>query len=272
MKNPTSQGGLRVHAPTSERPADKHKLVVEGLSAFYGQTKVLDDVSMPIHYRRVTGIIGPTGSGKSTFVRCLCRMHETEEGARSTGSVFLEGRNIFGARVDPVEVRRRIQLVQSEPLLFPSMSVRDNVLAGHLLGGKLPSDADSRVETVLQKTSLWDDLRDRLDEPCVGLSRSIRVRLCIARSLALDPEVLVLDEPSQHLDPVATSQIEELFRELHEEYTLVVVTQSLQQAARISDYTAFFSRGELVEFDESDLLFTRPSDPRTEDYITGRVG
>lgn len=272
MSQPTSQGNLRAHAPTSERPAPRHKITVENLSAFYGSNKVLDDVSMPIHERRVTGIIGATGSGKSTFVRCLCRMHETEEGARSSGSIILDGRNIFGARVDPVDVRRRVQLVQSEPMLFPSMSVRDNVLAGHLLRGKTPADADSRVEAALQKVALWDDLRDRLDEAVALLSRSVRVRLCLARSLALDPEVIVLDEPSKYLDPVATSQIEELFRGLHEEYTLVVVTQSLQQAARISDYTAFFSRGELVEFDESDLLFTRPSDPRTEDYITGRVG
>ena len=247
-------------------------MLASGLSAFYGPTKVLDDVTLPIHLQRVTGIIGPTGSGKSTFVRCLCRMHETEEGARCTGSIFLDGRNVFGARVDPIDVRRRVQLVHSEPMLFPSMSVRENVLAGHLLGGRAPADAESRVESALTKTALWEQLRDQLDEPPAGLSRSVRVRLCIARSLALDPEVLVLDEPSRHLDPVATSQIEELFRELHEEYTLVVVTQSLQQAARISDYTAFFSRGELVEFDESDLLFTRPSDPRTEDYITGRVG
>lgn len=272
MSHPQSQGGLRVHAPTSERPAAKAKIVVESLSAFYGASKVLGDVSVPIHERRVTGIIGPTGSGKSTFVRCLCRMHELEEGARCTGSVLLDGRNVYGARVDPVEIRRRVQLVQSEPMLFPSMSIRDNVLAGHLLGGGAPADADSRVESVLQKTSLWEELRDRLDEPSVGLSRSVRMRLCIARSLALDPEVLVLDEPSKHLDAMATSQIEELFRELHEEYTLVVVTQSLQQAARISDYTAFFSESELVEFDGSDMLFTRPSDPRTEDYITGRVG
>lgn len=271
MSHPSSQR-LRVHAPTSERPAPQHKIEVEGLSAFFGSRTVLSDVSMPIHDRRVTGIIGPTGSGKSTFVRCLCRMHETGEGARATGSVLLDGRDIYGARVDAVSIRRRVQLVQSEPMLFPSMSVRDNVLAGHLLGGRTPLDAESRVEAALLKTALWEKLRDRLDEPATGLSRSIRVRLCIARSLALDPEVLVLDEPSKHLDPVATSQIEELFRELHEEYTMVVVTQSLQQAARISDYTAFFSRGELVEFDESDLLFTRPSDPRTEDYITGRVG
>lgn len=262
----------KMRVPASVRPSVRHKLVVEDLSAYYGSTKVLANVSVPIHERRVTGIIGPTGSGKSTFVRCLCRMHEIEEGARSTGSVILDGRDIFGARVDPTSVRRRVQLVQSEPMLFPSMTLRENVLAGHLLRGHTPSDADSRVEAALQKVDLWDELRERLDETATDLSRSARVRLCLARSLALEPEVIVLDEPSKYLDPVATSQIEELFRELHEEITLIVVTQSLQQAARISDYTAFFSRGELVEFDESDLLFTRPSDPRTEDYITGRVG
>lgn len=232
----------------------------------------LQGISMPIVECKVTAVIGPSGCGKSTFIRCLNRMHEVVSGARVAGDVLLDGKSIYGVDVDPVRVRRRVGMVFQKPNPFPTMSIRDNVLAGLRLSGIVPTDADSLVEAVLQQAALWDEVKDALDGAGGALSGGQQQRLCIARCLALEPEVVLMDEPCSSLDPIATAKIEELIHELRDRYTIVVVTHSMQQAARVSDYTAFFYQGELVEYDHADVIFTRPSDPRTEDYITGRFG
>jgi phosphate transport system ATP-binding protein len=199
-------------------------------------------------------------------------MHEVVVGARTKGNVLLDGRSIYGADVDPVGVRRRVGMVFQKPNPFPTMSIRDNVLAGLRLSGVDPPDARMLVEEVLVQAALWDEVKDSLDLPGAALSGGQQQRLCIARCLALQPEVVLMDEPCSSLDPAATAKIEELIHALRERYTIVVVTHSMQQAARVSDFTAFFYLGELVEYDHADVIFTKPSDPRTEDYITGRFG
>ena len=248
------------------------KMRAEGLSAWFGQKRALKDITLPLVEHKVTAVIGPSGCGKSTFIRCLNRMHEVVPGARSEGQVLLDGASIFGREVDPVRVRRRVGMVFQKPNPFPAMSVRDNVLAGLRLSGITPPDPNRLAEEVLRQAALWDDVKDALDLPGGALSGGQQQRLCIARCLALEPEVVLMDEPCSSLDPVATAKIEDLIHELRERYTIVIVTHSMQQAARVSDYTAFFYVGELVEYDEADVIFTKPSDPRTEDYITGRFG
>ena len=248
------------------------KMRAEGLSAWFGQKRALKNITLPLVEHKVTAVIGPSGCGKSTFIRCLNRMHEVVPGARSEGQVLLDGASIFGREVDPVRVRRRVGMVFQKPNPFPAMSVRDNVLAGLRLSGITPPDPNRLAEEVLRQAALWDDVKDALDLPGGALSGGQQQRLCIARCLALEPEVVLMDEPCSSLDPVATAKIEDLIHELRERYTIVIVTHSMQQAARVSDYTAFFYVGELVEYDEADVIFTKPSDPRTEDYITGRFG
>ena len=248
------------------------KMRADKLSAWFGDKQALRSISLPLVERKVTAVIGPSGCGKSTFIRCLNRMHEVVAGARTAGDVLLDGKSVYGADVDPVRVRRRVGMVFQKPNPFPTMSVRDNVLAGLRLSGITPPDPDAFVEEVLGQAALWDEVKYALDRPGGALSGGQQQRLCIARCLALEPEVVLMDEPCSSLDPVATAKIEELIHDLRERYTIVVVTHSMQQAARVSDYTAFFYLGELVEYDLADVIFTKPSDPRTEDYITGRFG
>ena len=251
---------------------ERAKMRAEDLSAWFGDKRALAGITLPLVEKKVTAVIGPSGCGKSTFIRCLNRMHEVVPGARTEGAVLLDGNSVYGDDVDPVSVRRRVGMVFQKPNPFPTMSIRDNVLAGLRLSGIDPPDGDRLVEEVLGQAALWDEVKDGLDRPGGALSLGQQQRLCIARCLALAPEVVLMDEPCSSLDPIATARIEELIHDLRERYTIVMVTHSMQQAARVSDYTAFFYLGELVEYDQADVIFTKPSDPRTEDYITGRFG
>lgn len=248
------------------------KMRAEGLHAFFGKTEALKGVNLGIVEKKVTAIIGPSGCGKSTFVRCLNRMHEVVPGARVEGQVFLDDVNIYERGTDAVRVRGRVGMVFQKPNPFPAMSIRDNVLAGLRLNGVKLRNADEMVERALGQAALWNEVKDTLDRSGASLSGGQQQRLCIARALALEPEVLLMDEPCSALDPIATSRIEELIHELGERLTIVIVTHNMQQAARVSQYTAFFYMGELVEYAETDTLFTRPRVSRTEDYITGRFG
>jgi len=243
-----------------------------GLSAWYGATQVLHDVTLAFAERAVTAIIGPSGCGKSTLIRCLNRMHEVTPGASVSGRVLLDGEDIYARGVDPIALRRRVGMVFQKPNPFPTMTVRENVLAGFLLTGRMPRNASEVLESALRRAALWDEVKDRLNSTGVSLSGGQQQRLCIARALAVNPEVLLMDEPCSALDPVATARIEELIHELAPTVTIVIVTHNMQQAARVSDYTAFLYLGQVVEHGPTASLFTRPSDPRTEDYITGRFG
>jgi phosphate transport system ATP-binding protein len=258
---------------TATESRDETRLVIEKLNIFYGDTRVVHDVSLKIKTRKVTAIIGPSGCGKSTFIRCLNRMHEVTPGGRVEGKVLLDGEDLYGPGIDPVQVRRRIGMVFQKPNPFPTMSIHDNVIAGFKLNGhKNPKILDEKVEKSLKMAALWDEVKDKLDSPGIDLSGGQQQRLCIARALAVDPEVLLMDEPCSALDPIATAKIEELIHELKETVTIVIVTHNMQQAARVSDYTAFFYLGELIEFGETGKLFTSPEKRQTEDYITGRFG
>jgi phosphate transport system ATP-binding protein len=254
-------------APAAEQP----KLLVEHLNAWYGSTLALKDVSLSVPPRSVMAAIGPSGCGKSTFLRCLNRMHELIPGARSSGKLLLDGQDLLGREVDPVVLRRRVGMVFQRPNPFPTMSVRDNVAAGLKLNG-IKGDHEAIVERTLRQAALWDEVKDRLHESALGLSGGQQQRLCIARALAVEPEVLLMDEPASALDPIATAKIEELIHELKERYTIVIVTHNMQQAARVSDRTAFFYLGELVEVGPTEKIFTNPSEQRTEDYVTGKFG
>ena len=258
--------------PPAPMPAQV-KLGVESVRAWFGDHEVLHGIDMPIAERSVTAIIGPSGCGKSTLIRSLNRMHELTEGARLEGKITLDGVDIYGKGVDPVLLRRRVGMVFQKPNPFPSMSVRDNVLSGLRLTGRLnSSQAEEIVERALRDAALWDEVKDRLQAPGISLSGGQQQRLCIARSLAVSPEVLLMDEPCSALDPIATARIEDLVHSLKDTYTIAIVTHNMQQAARVSDYTAFLLSGDLVEFSETNRLFTSPRDTRTEDYITGKFG
>jgi len=249
------------------------KFKVRQLRAWFGDNEVLHGIDIDIEAKRLLAIIGPSGCGKSTFIRCLNRMHEMVPGARSSGDVAFDGVDIHGAQVDPVLLRRKVGMVFQTPNPFPTMSIRDNVLAGLRLTGRLNKARAAEVaEHALRDAALWDEVKDRLDKPGGGLSGGQQQRLCIARSLAVEPEVLLMDEPCSALDPVATARIEDLMHALKASYTIVVVTHNMQQAARVSDRTAFFLAGDLVEVSDTDTLFTQPRDLRTEDYITGKFG
>jgi len=253
------------------RAADD-KMRAEQLRAWFGKVEALKGVSLGLGRNRVTAIIGPSGCGKSTFIRCLNRMHEVVPGARAEGKVFLDDTDIYGRGVDPVIVRRRVGMVFQKPNPFPTMSIRDNVLAGLRLNGIRVDRAGDLAEKALQQAALWEEVKDVLDRSGASLSGGQQQRLCIARALALQPEVLLMDEPCSALDPIATAKVEELIHELGQRYTIGIVTHNMQQAARVSHFTAFMYLGELVEFNDTDTLFTKPSNPRTEDYITGRFG
>jgi phosphate transport system ATP-binding protein len=248
-------------------------IVVKQLNAWFGAAHVLKDVDLTIPPNGVTAIIGPSGCGKSTFIRCINRMHEVVRGARVTGQVLLDGEDLYASHVDPVAVRRRVGMVFQRANPFPTMSIFDNVAAGLRLGGgtnkALLHDA---VEQALRHAALWDEVKDELGKSGISLSGGQQQRLCIARALAVQPEVLLLDEPCSALDPIATAKIEELIRDLKKQLTLVIVTHNLQQAARVSEWAGFFVMGQLVEWSATQDLFTAPRDTRTEDYITGRFG
>ena len=259
-------------ATSSRPPAAPARMATERVSAWYGATQVLHEVSLPLHDRCVTAIIGPSGCGKSTLLRCLNRMHEVTPGARVTGRVLLEGVDVYGREVNPARLRRYVGMVFQKPNPFPTMSIRDNVLAGPRMAGLDVPDEDELVVRCLERAALFDEVRDRLDSPGATLSGGQQQRLCVARALAMDPHVLLMDEPCSSLDPAATAKIEELVFELRAELTIVIVTHNMQQAARVSDYTAFLHRGRLVEHDRTNEIFTKPREPDTEDYISGRFG
>ncbi|WP_431968391.1 phosphate ABC transporter ATP-binding protein PstB [Actinacidiphila sp. bgisy160] len=255
------------------------RIDVSGLSAYYGGFKAIDDISMNIEPRTVTAFIGPSGCGKSTFLRTLNRMHEVTPGGRVEGKVLLDDENLYGAGVDPVSVRRTVGMVFQRPNPFPTMSVYDNVAAGLKLNGvKRKSDLDTIVEKSLRGANLWNEVKDRLGKPGSGLSGGQQQRLCIARAIAVEPQVLLMDEPCSALDPISTLAIEDLIGELKERFTIVIVTHNMQQAARVSDRTAFFNLsavgqpGKLIEIDDTERIFSNPSVQATEDYISGRFG
>ena len=270
-----------LHRPAMSSPAGEPepegKIVARGLRAWFGAHQVLRGIDLAIAAHEVTAIIGPSGCGKSTFIRCLNRMHELVAGARADGRVTLDGVDVYGAEVDPVLLRRRVGMVFQKPNPFPSMSIRDNVLAGLRLTGRLAARtprgrADELVEQALRQAALWDEVKDVLGQPGTSLSGGQQQRLCIARTLAVDPEVILMDEPCSALDPIATARIEDLLHDLRRDYTIVIVTHNMQQASRVSNRTAFFLQGELIELGPTGRLFTSPRDRRTEDYITGKFG
>jgi phosphate transport system ATP-binding protein len=244
---------------------------LDGLHAHYGDQHAVKGVSLRFAANEVTAMIGPSGCGKSTLVRCINRMHEEIAGARATGRVLLDDEDVYGPGVDVVSVRRTIGMVFQKPNPFPTMSIFDNVAAGLRLSGRR-GDVRERVERSLRGAGLWDEVKDRLKEPGIGLSGGQQQRLCIARTIAVEPEVIIMDEPASALDPISTLKIEELVLELKRRYTIVIVTHNMQQAARVADKTAFMLSGELVEVAETDKIFTNPTDSRTEDYVTGKFG
>jgi len=250
------------------------KLETRSLHAWFQQNHALKGIDLAMPTGAVTAIIGPSGCGKSTFVRCLNRMHEVVPGARADGQVLLDGEDVYAAGVDAVRVRARVGMVFQRPNPFPTMSIFDNVVAGFRLNGVRPSRADlaAIVERSLRQAALWDEVKDSLHASGVSISGGQQQRLCIARALAVEPEVILMDEPCSALDPIATTKIEELIRELKNRYTIVIVTHNMQQAARVSDYTALLYLGTLVEFGATDQIFTAPEKKETEDYITGRFG
>jgi phosphate transport system ATP-binding protein len=269
-------------APTETDDGRGREVVfdVEKLEVAYNGALALRDVTIEIRENFVTAFIGPSGCGKSTLIRCFNRMNDLIPGATVAGSIRYHGRDLYGPKVDPVEVRRRIGMVFQKPNPFPK-SIYDNVAFGPRVLG-LKSGLDGRVEQALSRAALWDEVKDRLEDNALGLSGGQQQRLCIARALAVEPDVILMDEPASALDPVSTSRIEDLIHELKRDYTIVIVTHNMQQAARVADMTAFFSvtledggarrHGTLVEYDRTAKLFTNPSDPRTEDYVTGRFG
>ncbi len=248
------------------------KMDAHGLSVLYGDKPAIRDVTLSILETEVTALIGPSGCGKSTFLRTLNRMNDLIDGVRIKGKVLLDGNDVYARGIDPVEVRRRVGMVFQRSNPFPK-SIYENVAFGlRIAGEKQTKVLDEKVEKSLRDAALWDEVKDRLEDSALALSGGQQQRLCIARALAVEPEVLLMDEPASALDPIATARIEELIRELRERYSIVIVTHSMQQAARVSDFTAFFYMGELVEYGETKQMFTKPREQRTEDYITGRFG
>ncbi len=256
------------------------RIEVNDLNVFYGKFKAVEDVSLTIEPRTVTAFIGPSGCGKSTFLRTLNRMHEVIPGAYVDGEVLIDGNNLYGPGVDPVLVRRQVGMVFQRPNPFPTMSIRDNVLAGVKLNNQRmsKSDGDTLVEKSLQGANLWNEVKDRLHLPGSGLSGGQQQRLCIARAIAVEPEVILMDEPCSALDPISTLAIEDLIEELKQDYTIVIVTHNMQQASRVSDKTAFFNiagtgkPGKLIEYNDTTTIFSKPTIQATEDYVSGKFG
>jgi phosphate transport system ATP-binding protein len=262
--------------PESAHPpqavASRAKIVAEDVEVFYGDKRAINRVSLTINENEVTALIGPSGCGKSTFLRCLNRMNETIDGCRVTGTVLLDGENIHTA-LDPVQLRARIGMVFQKPNPFPK-SIYDNVAFGPRIHGLVerPDDVDEIVHRSLTRAGLYDEVKDRLGEPGTGLSGGQQQRLCIARAIAVNPEVILMDEPCSALDPIATARVEELIEELRDDYTIVIVTHSMQQAARVSQRTAFFHLGDIIEVGDTEEIFTSPREKLTQGYITGRFG
>ncbi len=279
MTTETTAQAQGMSSPTvSPVPSEDVALNIRDLDIYYGSYKAVEGVTMDIPRHAVTAIIGPSGCGKSTVLRCLNRMHEVAPGARATGTVTLEGQDIYASGVDPVQVRRRIGMLFQRPNPFPTMSIYDNVISGLKLNGRYPKGVLSEtVERTLRQVGLWDEVNGTLGKSAADLSGGQQQRLCLARCLAVTPDVILMDEPCSALDPIATLKIEELMRELQEQYTIVIVTHNMQQAGRVADRTAFFMlnenhRGSLVEYGETEQIFTNPRHKRTEEYVTGRFG
>jgi phosphate transport system ATP-binding protein len=274
------EGARRAFEEHAGETATEPLAIVDNLDMYYGSFKALQDVNMTIRRNRITALIGPSGCGKSTFIRSLNRMHEIIPGARVEGQVLLDGENIYDSDVDPVRVRRKVGMVFQKPNPFPTMSIYDNVVAGITLGQKRrgKSELDEIVEKTLKQAALWDEVKNKLKDGGTSLSGGQQQRLCIARTLAIEPELILMDEPASALDPVSTQKIEDAMADLKERYTVVIVTHNMQQAARISDYTGFFNitgmgePGQLWEFDETNKMFSAPERKETEDYVTGRFG
>ena len=245
---------------------------VNNLNLFYGEKQALMDLNMKIEKNAITALIGPSGCGKSTFLRCLNRMNDLIDGCRVEGEILIEGKDMYNGDMNVVDLRTRVGMVFQKPNPFP-MSIFDNIAYGPRCQGIKDKKVLSQiVEQSLQRAALWDEVKDRLKDSAYGLSGGQQQRLCIARAIAMEPEVILMDEPTSALDPISTNKIEELAIELKKDYTIVIVTHNMQQAARVSDYTAFFLLGEMVEFDKTSVIFQNPKDKRTEDYITGRFG
>ena len=276
-KAPTSNDQPQSESPSTQAPGSG-VLGLEAVEAFYGSFRAVNNVSLEVQPRAVTALIGPSGCGKSTLLRTINRMHETIPGATVNGSITLDGIDLYGASVDAVRVRRVIGMVFQKPNPFPTMSIYENVAAGLRLLGRTPkSEMDGVVESSLRRAALWDEVKEKLRQPGTSLSGGQQQRLCIARAIAVQPRVLLMDEPCSALDPVATLKIEELIRELASEYTIVIVTHNMQQASRVSDATAFFSMDEeragyLVETGPTSMIFTAPKESLTESYVAGRFG
>jgi phosphate transport system ATP-binding protein len=259
--------------PAAPRVSEKQagrSMSLENLNAYYGATHAIKDVSLHYAPNEVTAMIGPSGCGKSTVLRCLNRMHEEIPGARAEGRVTLDDLEIYGDGVDVTSVRRAIGMVFQKPNPFPTMTIFDNVAAGLKLAGIKGGNTKEVVERSLRGAGLWDEVKDRLSEPGIGLSGGQQQRLCIARTIAVQPEVILMDEPCSALDPIATLKVEELITELKRDFTIIIVTHNMQQAARVSDTTAFFYLGELIEHAATETLFSKPANPRTEEYVTGK--
>ncbi|MDD4878976.1 MAG: phosphate ABC transporter ATP-binding protein PstB [Candidatus Omnitrophica bacterium] len=251
----------------------EERVKVSNLNAYFGNARALKGINIAIREKMVTAIIGPSGCGKSTFIRCINRLHEVVPDTKVSGQVLLDGKDIYLPDVDPIEIRRKVGMVFQKPNPFPALSIYDNVAAGLKLNGIKKKDyLDEIVEESLRRAALWDEVKDKINASGVSLSGGQQQRLCIARCLAVKPEVLLFDEPCASLDPISTAKIEELILELKKYYTIVIVTHNMQQAARVSDHTAFFLLGELIEFGKTQDIFTAPKDKKTEDYITGRFG
>ena len=253
--------------------ANNVKISAKDVQVFYGDNHAIKDVTVEIEDKTVTAFIGPSGCGKSTFLRCINRMNDTIEVCRVVGDIRIDGENIYDPKIDPVQLRAKVGMVFQKPNPFPK-SIYDNVAYGPKIHGlaRNKAELDEIVERSLRSGAIWDEVKDRLQAPGTGLSGGQQQRLCIARAIATEPKVLLMDEPCSALDPIATAQVEELIDELRKSYSVVIVTHSMQQAARVSQKTAFFHLGSLVEFGETSKIFTNPIDPRTESYITGRIG
>jgi len=266
--------------PRPEAPTGEVVFEAQDVSVYYGDFRAIRNVDLPVYRNQITALIGPSGCGKTTFIRCLNRMNDLIEGARVEGVLLYHGVDLYDAKVDPVEVRRRIGMVFQKPNPFPK-SIYDNIAFGPRIAG-FKGNMDELVEESLHRAALWDEVKDKLKESGLALSGGQQQRLCIARAIATKPDVILMDEPCSALDPIATQRIEDLMQELVSDYTIVIVTHNMQQAARVSDRTAFFTvevleetgqrTGKIVEYDQTETIFTNPSDPRTEDYVTGRFG
>jgi phosphate transport system ATP-binding protein len=279
---PPEGGPISVHVEREPRHLAAQEVVfdVRDLSVYYGDFQAVRDVTLPIYRNQITALIGPSGCGKTTFIRCLNRMNDLIEGARVEGTLLYHGVDLYDEQVDPVEVRRRIGMVFQKPNPFPK-SIYENIAFGPKIAG-FKGDMDELVEESLRRAALWDEVKDKLKESGLALSGGQQQRLCIARAIATRPDVILMDEPCSALDPIATQRIEDLMQELLSDYTIVIVTHNMQQAARVSDRTAFFTvevvgdaghrTGTIVEYDQTETIFTNPRDPRTEDYVTGRFG